>query len=559
MPRAAIYARFSSERQSERSIDDQVRLCREYAKAHGFDVVEVYPEFAISGAFAGNRPQLQSMLADAGSRRFDVILAEALDRLSRGQKDTADICERMRCAGVRILTLGEGEISELHVGLKGTMNALFLKDLAAKTSRGMRGNAEAGQHTGGRVYGYRTRRELNADGSVAKVWLEIFEEEAAVVRRIFREFALGKSARAIANGLNAEGVPSPRGGRWCTNAVSGSRQRATGIIYNPIYIGKKAYRKLEYLKDPSSGRRVARLRPEAEWLWYDRPELRIVDQATYDRVRAGFGAAHGGTRGPYRRGARLFGGLTFCGCCGAGWGPLGHTRHGKTKLGCYTRAKLGAEGCSNTKTVTADLMERRILAGLREKLLAPDIVEAACRAYQEERRRLAATAGQRNADLQKKLGEVERGIAGMVRAIEGGAFSEAIRDRINALEADKRRLQAELAAVERPGVVRLHPGAADRYREIVGRFEAMIVERRVEADDEARAILRGLVEKITIHPRVGAGAYDIQMVGSLAALFDTLAGGPLQQHTRGYAVGVVAGGRFEQISLPQAFVFTVWI
>jgi hypothetical protein len=147
----------------------------------------------------------------------------------------------------------------------------------------------------------------------------------------------------------------------------------------------------------------------------------------------------------------------------------------------------------------------------------------------------------------------------MVRAIEGGAFSEAIRDRINALEADKRRLQAELAAVERPGVVRLHPGAADRYREIVGRFEAMIVERRVEADDEARAILRGLVEKITIHPRVGAGAYDIQMVGSLAALFDTLAGGPLQQHTRGYAVGVVAGGRFEQISLPQAFVFTVWI
>jgi site-specific DNA recombinase len=75
-------------------------------------------------------------MRDALNGRFDVVLAEALDRFSRDQEDTAGLFKRLTFAGVNIVTLAEGDITHLHVGLKGTMNALFLKDLADKHDAG---------------------------------------------------------------------------------------------------------------------------------------------------------------------------------------------------------------------------------------------------------------------------------------------------------------------------------------------------------------------------------------------------------------------------------------
>ena len=88
-------------------------------------------------------------MRDALDGRFDVVLAEALDRFSRDQEDTAGLFKRLTFAGVNIVTLAEGDITHLDVGLKGTMNALFLKDLADKTRRGLRGRVELGKSGGG--------------------------------------------------------------------------------------------------------------------------------------------------------------------------------------------------------------------------------------------------------------------------------------------------------------------------------------------------------------------------------------------------------------------------
>ncbi len=134
--RAAIYARYSSDLQSEASIEDQIRLCREHTARDGMSVVDVYTDYAISGGSLTNRPGMLALLNDAKNRHFDVMIAEAMDRISRDQEDIAAIFKRLSHADVRIVTLSEGEINELHVGLKGTMNALFLKDLAQKTRRG---------------------------------------------------------------------------------------------------------------------------------------------------------------------------------------------------------------------------------------------------------------------------------------------------------------------------------------------------------------------------------------------------------------------------------------
>src|SRR5690606_20204112 len=110
------------------------------------------------------RSGIQALIMDSARGRFDLILSEALDRISRDQEDIAGIFKRMTYAGVRMFTLSEGEVSEMHIGLKGTMNALFLKDLADKTRRGQRGRVEAGKSGGGNSYGYDVVKKLDANG-----------------------------------------------------------------------------------------------------------------------------------------------------------------------------------------------------------------------------------------------------------------------------------------------------------------------------------------------------------------------------------------------------------
>ena len=121
------------------------------AGKQGWTVVDSYHDRAVSGA---RSPASRRCSPTRCAGRFDVVLAEALDRISRDQEDVAGVFKRMAFAGVKIITLSEGEIAHLHVGLKGTMNALFLKDLADKTRRGLRGRVEAGKAGGGLCYGY---------------------------------------------------------------------------------------------------------------------------------------------------------------------------------------------------------------------------------------------------------------------------------------------------------------------------------------------------------------------------------------------------------------------
>src|SRR5882672_534598 len=205
----AIYARYSSDNQREASIVDQFRVCREYAKRKGWKVAQEYSDHAMSGATL-MRPGFQAMMAVALRKEVDVVLAESLDRFSRDQEDTAGLFKRLAFAGVSIVTLAEGDITFLHIGLKGTMNAMFLKELADKTRRGIRGRIELGKAGGGLCYGYRVVRQLQ-NGVMTTGEREINSEEAAVVRRIFASYAAGASPKQIAKTLNNEGVRGPQG------------------------------------------------------------------------------------------------------------------------------------------------------------------------------------------------------------------------------------------------------------------------------------------------------------------------------------------------------------
>src|SRR5262245_44012042 len=194
--RVSVYARYSSDKQREASIEDQVRLCEERAAREGWRVVKRYTDHAISGASLMRRG-IQTLMRDAQSGKFDLVLTESLDRISRDQEDIAGVYKRLRFAGVKIHTLSEGEIAELHIGFTGTMSALYLKNLGEKTWRGQSGRIRAGKSGGGNCYGYDVVK--GTMGERERGDRRINEKEAQIIRSIFNEYAAGKSPKAIAH------------------------------------------------------------------------------------------------------------------------------------------------------------------------------------------------------------------------------------------------------------------------------------------------------------------------------------------------------------------------
>ena len=165
MTSCIVYVGYSSDMSRDASIEDQVRLCNQYIADQKWTIASIFEDRAISGASA-LRPGYQSLLALVRQGGINVVLAEALDWLSRDQEDIAALFKIVRFAGAKLVTLAEGEVSELHIGLKGTMNALFLKDLALKTKRGLQERIGKGRSAGGNAYGYDVVREYGPDGPI---------------------------------------------------------------------------------------------------------------------------------------------------------------------------------------------------------------------------------------------------------------------------------------------------------------------------------------------------------------------------------------------------------
>lgn len=150
--RAVIYARFSTDKQRDASIHDQVESCRDVAARQGFEIIQVYSDRAVSGA-SMFRAGIEALQRDAKAGGFTIVLSEAMDRLSRKLSDISKFHERMEHLGIEIWTLTEGRVDQMMIGMKGTMNAIQLRDIGLKTVRGQRGRARQGKSAGGNCYG----------------------------------------------------------------------------------------------------------------------------------------------------------------------------------------------------------------------------------------------------------------------------------------------------------------------------------------------------------------------------------------------------------------------
>ena len=525
MTRVALYARYSDDKQSPASIEDQLRICREQAQREGWSVVAIYKDAAISGASVALRPGVKALLRDALAGQFDLVMAEALDRISRGQADIATLHGHLQFAGVPIFTLAEGAISELHVGLKGTMNALFLKDLAKKTHRGLRGRVEKGKSGGGLCYGYDVVKRLDSEGEPVRGERAINAVEAEVVRRVFRDYALGVSPQTIALRLNAEGIPGPGGRLWTGTTLRGHARRGTGFINNELYVGQLVWNRQHYVKDPRTGKRVARINPRSEWIVTEVPELRIIDDALWRAVKARqenlqvqyagvIEATRAATSGLGRtnRPRSLLSGLLVCGCCG---GP--YTLRGQGRFACSNH--VDTRTCDNARTIARDQLEDRVLSGLKDRLMAPEIAAEAIRAYVAEINRLNHERRASSAADKASLAKIAREVKEIVDAIAQGRNSRALMDRLMDLEAQEDAIRARMdaAPLDTPDI---HPNIAEIYRRKIARLAEAL--SHPDERDEAADAIRGLIEKVTLTPGGRRGEVHAMLHGEFGAILDWL-------------------------------------
>lgn len=530
--RAAIYARYSTDRQDARSIDDQLRRCRRYAAEHQHQVVVEYSDAAQSGATL-DREGMRRMLAAAAARprAFDAVLVDDLSRLSRDLGGFWNIVfGDLAAAGVRVVDCTTGRASNergarLTFGVTALMSDAFLETVKAETHRGLEGRALAGFHTGGRCFGYRTTPEPDpVDPEHPRAVLRVEPDEARLVRRVFERYVAGEGAATIAASLNREGVLAPydrlgyekRAGRgWATNQVQ-------ALLRNERYVGRIVWNKREFYRDPTTRKRRARLRPEADWVVTEAPELAIVPREVWDAAQERHRARRPGGQVNGKRTVRLLSGFLRCGTCSSAMAIVAATtKRGVTyaRYGCSAHHGKGDAACRNARMVSERKVNEMVLQGLEAYLQSPDfeawVQEDVAAADRARGRQRDAASDELETELRAQQAKVERVTAAILEV----GVSEALRAALVREEARLRELRAKATAARAPKVVRLAldlAQAAGAVREIA----------RLADEDatRARARLAPYLDHVVMVPGERPGEYqaEVVLVGNATA---ALAGG----------------------------------
>ncbi len=187
----------------------------------------------------------------------------------------------------------------------------------------------------------------------------------------------------------------------------------------------------------------------------------------------------------------LLSGLITCGSCGGGYTIIGADRYG-----CATRRGKGT--CDNGHTITRQAIEARVLGGLKQRMLAPELVEEFVRAFADECARAGRDRAYDEGKLHKERMAVERSLAGILKAIEAGAWNDTLRSRLTELERRKAEIDRELPTTVAPAPIALHPNAAGLYAARVADLESALNDPELLL--EAAATLRSLIQQVVLTP-----------------------------------------------------------
>ena len=439
---------------------------------------------------------------------------------------------------MKIYTLSEGEIAELHIGFTGTMSALYLKNLGEKTWRGQSGRIRAGKSGGDNRYGYDVVRPSSNAIKPERGDRRINEKEAVIVNYVFNEYAAGKSPRAIAHALNKRNIRGPAGKNWGSSTINGNWRRGTGILNNELYIGRLVWNRLAYIKNPDTGKRVSRANDESALIITDVPELRIIDQDLWERVKERQrGLRKLSSFHEKQRPRMLLSYLLKCGGCGGGFSKVSQHHYG-----CSTARNKGT--CHNRLTVRQETLEGLVIGGLQSRLMAPALLAEFCDEYTRYLNRLRMENNASLCSAREELARLIRQRENIIQAIKDGVPAAEVKDDLACIVERRQGLETLLAAAKEEPVL-LHPNMAAQYHQQVANL-AQVLNRK-ENRGEAADILRSLIDRIELRPNQ-QGKLEIDLYGDLAGIL-TLAGNrgkPLDQNDQSVQqVKVVAGVGFE--------------
>ena len=547
--RAAIYARVSTDKQSQLSTADQIRKCREYASTNGFVVCDdhIYVDEAVSGVGIDRGALCRMMDAAVSTTRpFDAVLFDDTSRLTRSTKDALGIFERMNFASVQLVAVSQGIDSEddqadVLVTVHGLVDSLYVKELAKKTHRGLEGLVLRGLHAGGRCFGY-TAVPVGDGGSKR---LTINESEAAVVRRIFELSASGVSLKTIAKTLNADCVAAPRAraGRrptWCPTAIR-------AMLKRELYKGEVIWNRSKFEKVPGTNKRRRKMRAQTEWRRIQHPELAVVPVELWDKVQRRLQSFDGLHREQSRPGLLprpatspyLFSGILRCGQCG---GNLiiatGGGTHRHPKYVCTNYFNRGV--CGNDLYIRRDHLEERLLDRLQSELLRPEVIDYAVSEFGRQLRTALGNLGCEVEQMRKRKQEVERKIQNVVAAIGDYGHSSALLQQLAQHESEFRALTDQLRSAT--------PGSVDtRIGEIREFVETSISDLRGLLNRDvvlAKTELRRHLDEVRMIPTHGQETWHYVATGT----WDLLGADSGVDRTRqrsDWRIRMVAGVGFE--------------
>lgn len=505
--KATLYARVSTNEQRKESIDDKVRECRELCRRHGFEVVAEFCDLGRSGNEA-NRSGYQRLLRALRRRECDVIVAHELSRLWRSESEMHAIKEELEYLSVHVVTDDgiDTRIAgmDILIAIKGAMAKQELRQIAHRTHRALKGLALDGRSAGGKCYGY---LPATRSGSGHR---EIDDTQAREVRRIFSWYAAGRSPRWIADRLNEEHIASPgsewhrtsrrQHGKWLASAIHGDSKRGSGILNNLMYIGRYVWNRRRSRKKLKSGDREYLLRPTEEWIVVSHPELRIVSEDIWEKVKARQReqAARIGARvrlGLSKHQARatgtypnyLLSGLVLCGVCGSNLVVSGP----RQAYVCASRVNGGLHACGNKLRLPRVRLENQLLSWIHGVLVgngAPERLIRAWRARSGGESPGSESAASAGGDRRQEMRDE---ISNLVDAIAHGALrsSPTLAERLAQVEL-KLAAEEERAALEqRVADAVSTPQSAQLYAELV----LASAKRLEENARETRAMLGELV------------------------------------------------------------------
>lgn len=468
--RVAVYARYSSDLQRATSIEDQIRAARRYADDQRWtiDETQIYTDAGISGASIDGRPGLQALLAAAARRPlpFDVVLVDDSSRVARDIADAIRVLQSLKFYGVRVLYLSQhidsaNEQAETLVAVHGMVDSLYLREMAKKIRRGLEGQQARGFATGSRTYGYRTiavpdpsgRKESGGATAVLGYRIEVEPSEATVVRQVFEWYAAGDGYSVIVDRLNREGHRAPRGARWRFGAVR-------HVLANERYLGRQIWGQRVFERRPGSSQRVPRAVPRDQWHIVERPELRIVSDDLWNRVRArqsevreAFGLKAGRTlvRGKSAavQSRYLFSGLLTCGMCGHSITVVSNGTGGP-RYGCNMAWRNGRTACTNRVTVSTAVADEALVAGLRAELLRPEMLDEITASLAAALNAVIDQRPQRRERIDEALANARRKLHHLIGAIEAGSTAQTLLDAVAQREAEIARLERDRQALDEP-------------------------------------------------------------------------------------------------------------